>query len=50
MTEATANNIEILYAHALIFKLYKAKLITREVMEKAEIKCAERLKKATRAA
>jgi hypothetical protein len=46
MTETTSSNgnLEFLYATALLFKLYKAKLITREVLERAEKKCKERLR------
>jgi hypothetical protein len=36
----------LLYAQAALFKLYKAKLITREVYELAERKCRERLETA----
>ena len=42
MTEKS-NNIDFLYASALLLKLYKAKVISREVYEKAEQKCRERL-------
>ena len=36
-------SIEFLYASAVLLKLYKAKVISREVYERAEKKCRERL-------
>lgn len=36
-------SMKVLYAEALIFKLYKAKVISREVYERALVKCKERL-------
>ena len=40
------NSIEFLYASAVLLKLYKAKVISREVYERAEKKCRERLQTA----
>jgi len=37
-----SNSIEFLYASAVLLKLYKAKVISREVYERAEKKCRER--------
>ena len=37
------NSIEFLYASAVLLKLYKAKVISREVYERAEKKCREKL-------
>lgn len=42
MTEQISS-IEFLYASAVLLKLYKAKVISREVYERAEKKCRERL-------
>lgn len=42
MTEKT-ETIAFLYASALLFKLYKAKVISYEVYERAKEKCRERL-------
>lgn len=42
MTEQNSN-IEFLYASAVLLKLFKAKVISREVYERAEKKCRERL-------
>ena len=41
-----SNNIEFLYASAVLLKLYKAKVISREVYEKALAKCENRLQTA----
>lgn len=40
------NSIEFLYATAVLLKLYKARVISREVYERAEKKCRERLQAA----
>ena len=37
------NSIDFLYASAVLLKLYKVKAISREVYERAEKKCRERL-------
>jgi hypothetical protein len=42
MTEQS-NSIEFLYASAVLLKLYKAKVISREVYERAVEKCGKRL-------
>jgi hypothetical protein len=42
MTEKKSS-IEFLYASAVLLKLYKAKVISREVYERAEQKCKKRL-------
>lgn len=46
MTMEQNNSIEFLYASAVLLKLYKARVISREVYERAEKKCRERLKTA----
>jgi hypothetical protein len=46
MAEAQAeqkNSLEFMYAQALLMKLFKAKVITRAVYERAEQKCREKL-------
>ena len=45
MTENNTDTKEFLYASAILLKLYKAKVISREVYERAEKKCRERLKR-----
>ena len=46
MTEAATvqkNSLELMYALSLLDKLFKAGAITREVYERAEKKCREKL-------
>lgn len=42
-TTEQISSLEYMYATALLLKLYKAKIISREVYESAEKKCREKL-------